>query len=225
MSAIIILLIVKILPMFEATLTSMGGAMPISASIIFRIAGFISQYSVVLIGSAAVMIIIAAVYLRTEKGQMIQDKLKITAPVFRYVNTRILTSRYARGLSILLKSGVQLINSMREIVKLVNNAYLEERFVDAAVKIKNGEELDDVLSEMNVFPPLFIRLVTIGYSAGRLDEMLEKSAVIFDEEVDRAIERITLTVEPTLVIILSIIVGVILLSVMLPMIGIMNAIG
>jgi type IV pilus assembly protein PilC len=225
MAAIIVLLIVKILPMFESTLESMGGEMALSASVIFRAAAFISQYSSMILIAVLIIIIIAAAYLRTEKGRARLDRLKISAPVFKYVNTRVLTSRYARGLAILLKSGVQLLSAMRELITLVNNAYLEKRFSDAVEKVKNGGDLDDVLSEMNIFPSLFIRLVTIGYSTGRLDEMMEKSAVIFDEEVDHAIERITLTVEPALIIILSVVVGVILLSVMLPMIGIINAIG
>jgi len=225
MTAIIILLIVRIIPMFEATLSSMGGVMPISASFIFRTAHFIRRYSIEAVGLIAAVFFIAAIYTRTGKGRFFADKMKISAPLFKYLNTRIITSRYARGLSILLRSGVQLINAMQEIIHLVNNSYLEKQFHDAVVKVKEGVNLADVFSEMLIFPPLFIRLVTIGNSAGLLDEMLERSAVIFDEEVDHAIERITLTVEPVIIIILSIIVGVILLSVMLPMVDIMNAIG
>jgi type IV pilus assembly protein PilC len=114
---------------------------------------------------------------------------------------------------------------MSEMVYLVNNAYLEKGFSNAVEKVKKGEDIDVVLKDMRIFPPLFIRLVKIGQTAGHLDEMLERSAVIFDEEVDRAINQITLSVEPVLIIILSMVVGIILLSVMLPMIGIMNAIG
>ena len=225
MTSIIILLIVKILPMFEATMASMGGVMPHAASIIFRSAGLISKYFVVIIGAIAILAIIAIMYMRTEKGRLIADKFKISAPVFKYVNTRIITSRYARSLSILLKSGVQLVNAMQEITKLVNNSYLESQFYNAVKRVRDGDSIDDVLNNIHIFPPIFIRLVTIGHTAGHLDEMLEKSAVIFDEEVDHAIEQITLTVEPVLIIILSVVVGIILLSVMLPMIGIMNAIG
>ena len=199
--------------------------MPISALFVFRTAHFISRYFIAAVCSIAAVIFIAAMYIRTERGRIFVDKLKISAPILKYLNTRIITSRYARGLSILLKSGVQLINAMQEIIQLVNNSYLEKRFNDAAIKVKEGVNLADVFNDMMIFPPLFIRLVTVGHSVGLLDEMLERSAVIFDEEVDHAIERITLTVEPIIIIILSIAIGIILLAVMLPMIGIMNAIG
>ena len=225
MAAIIVLLIVKILPMFESTLESMGGVTPISESVIFKAAHFLARYSLLFVCLAAIVFIITAVYLRTKSGGMFKDKLKISAPIFKYVNIRIITSRYARGLSILLKSGIQLVNAMQEIVSMVNNSYLEKRFNNAVTRVKNGDELDDILIDMGIFPPLFIRLVIIGHSTGYLDEMLEKSADIFDEEVDHAIERITLSVEPALIIILSIVIGVILISVILPMIDIMNAIG
>ena len=225
MTGIIILLIVRILPMFEATLASMGGVMPISASFIFVVANFISEHSIVFIGAILAIAVTLVLWTRTEKGRFLLDKWKIDAPMFRYVNRRIITSRYARGLSILLRGGVQLINAMQEIINLVNNRHLEKLFQNAVVRVKNGDDLEDIFSEMKIFPPLFVRLVTIGHSAGRLDEMLEKSAGIFDEEVDHAIDSISQTVEPVLIIILSIVVGIILLSVMLPMIGIMNAIG
>jgi len=225
MAAIIVLLIVKILPMFESTLASMGGQLPEAASFIFRAARAVSRYAPVIIGVIIIAVILAAMYLRSDRGRITKDKIKISAPVFRYVNRRIITSRYARGLSILLRSGVQLINAMSEIVKLINNTYLEDRFYGAVKRVKEGADIDIVLNDMRIFPPLFIRLVKIGHSAGHLDEMLERSAVLFDEEVDHAIEQITFTVEPAMIIILSLIVGVILLSVMLPMIGIMNAIG
>ena len=225
MAAIIALLIVKILPMFEATLDSMGGELPDAAFNIFMVSGAIRRYAPAIIGVIAAAVILAALYFRTKKGRMVKDRLKITAPGFRYVNSRIITSRYARGLSILLRSGVQLLNAMSEIVKLINNAYLENRFYEAVDRVREGEGIDSVLNDLRIFPPLFVRLVKIGHSAGHLDEMLERSAVIFDEEVDYAIDQVTQTVEPALIIVLSVVVGVILLSVMLPMIGIMNAIG
>ena len=225
MAAIIVLLIIKIMPMFEATLASMGGQPPQTVSLIFGAANVISRYFLVVIAVLIAIAVIAALYLRTERGRLIKDRLKISAPVFKYINRRIITSRYARGLSILLKSGVQLINAMTEIIALVNNTYLEDRFSDAVERVKKGEDIDGVLNDIRIFPPLFIRLVKIGHAAGHLDEMLERSAVLFDEEVDHAIDQITLTIEPALIIILSLVVGVILLSVMLPMIGIMNAIG
>ena len=225
MGAVIVLLIVKILPMFEATLASMGGRLPAASSFIFGAASAVSEYFPVIIGAVAVIVICAALYARTDRGRVFKDKLKISVPGFKYVNSRIITSRYARGLSILLKSGMQLINAMREIVKLINNAYLENKFYNAVKRVKDGDDLDEVLGDIRLFPPLFIRMVKIGHSSGHLDDMLEKSAVIFDEEVDHAIEQVTLTIEPALIIILSIVVGVILLSVMLPLIGIMNAIG
>jgi len=224
MAAIIVLLIVKILPMFEATLASMGGVMPISASFIFSIANFVNSNFIIFIFCSALILLISFLYLRTESGRIMRDKWKVSVPLFKYVNTRIITSRYARSLSIMLKSGVQLISAMQEIVNLVNNKYLEKLFQNAVVRVQNGDNLDEIFSEISIFPPIFIRLVVIGHSTGHLDEMLERSAGIFDEEVDHAIETITQTVEPLLIIILSIVIGIILLSVMLPMISIMNAI-
>jgi type IV pilus assembly protein PilC len=114
---------------------------------------------------------------------------------------------------------------MESISSLIDNRYLESKFQKAFSRVKEGEPLSGALKEVGFFPPLFLRMVSIGSDTGHLDEMLDRTANVFDDEVDEAVERITQSVEPALIIVLSVIVGVILLSVMLPMISIMNAIG
>ncbi|MDR1541361.1 MAG: type II secretion system F family protein [Clostridiales bacterium] len=225
MVAIVMLLIIKILPMFQHTLETMGGTMPVATRMIFTAANFISEYAWAIAVAVGAAIILALASTRSEKGRAFKDKLKITAPISSFVNSRVITARYSRGLSILLKSGVQLLNAMESIATLIDNKFLEEKFKEAFLKVKEGESLVGVLKEINFFPPLFLRMVAIGHDTGHLDEMLDKTANIFDDEVDEAVEKITLMVEPALIIMLSIVVGIILLSVMLPMISIMNAIG
>ena len=225
MGAILVLLIIRILPMFERTLSSMGGEMPLATNIIFAVANFLGSYALIILIAIAAVVFLYVLYVRTDKGRMWLDKTKLSFPVSRFIQTRILTARFSRSLAILLKSGVQLLNAMEDITVLMDNKHLEIKFAAALRQIKEGRNLPEVLGEIGIFPPLFLKLVTVGNTTGHLDEMLDRSAGILDEEVDDAVERITVTIEPALIIVLSVVVGVILLSVMLPMISIMNAIG
>jgi type IV pilus assembly protein PilC len=225
MLGIIILLVVKILPMFSDILNTMGGTMPLLTQTMMDLSSFIGRNLIGLIVVAAVIIAAAVFYARTVPGRRFFDQLKLSLPFFSQIFTRIITARFARCLAILIKSGVNLLSALEMMQALIGNVYVEERFRKVREEIYAGKDLVEGLRETHIFPPLFLRLVIIGQNVGFLDEMLFKAADIFDEEVQNALERMTTFIEPVMIIILSLIVGVILLSVMLPMISIMNTIG
>ena len=225
MGAIIILLVLKILPMFNDILVKMGGEMPAATNIILQASLFINKYIWVFSASTVFIACGLIVFFRTSTGKRWRDALKIKLPLVRFVSTRIITSRFSRGLAVLLKSGVSLVNALDDVRMLVDNKHLETGFFEAVKQIRDGENLSGVFNKMKLFPPLFIRMLTVGQSTGHLDEMLDRSAGIFDSEVDDAVEKITAMLEPSIIILLSLVVGIILISVMLPMISIMNAIG
>ena len=225
MIAIILLLILRVLPMFNSILTDMGEELPVATALIFGASNFLNKYVWIM----AIVIVAAVVgilyYIRTPKGKIWYDRFKLNSVFSKYISRRSITARVARSLGLLIKSGVQLLNAMEIITPLVENKFLEDKFVKATEEIRDGKDLAEAFSEIGIFPPLFIRMIVIGQKAGHLDEMLDKSSSVFDDEVDDAIERLTVMIEPILIIILSIIVGIILLSVMLPMIDIMSVIG
>lgn len=225
MAAIVALLVVKILPMFRDILESMGAQIPSAALVILNAGTFLSSYAIPIILVIVVIILAVVFYIRTEKGRLQLDKAKFSIPAYRYINSRVITSRFARSLSILLKSGVQLLNALEDVSILMDNKFLEEKLALVVDKVRQGESPAELLGELGIFPVLFLKMFIIGEKTGNLDEMLEKSADVFDDEADDAIERFTAMLEPALITVLSIVIGVILLSVMLPMITIMNAIG
>jgi type IV pilus assembly protein PilC len=225
MAAIVVLLIVRILPMFGDILDSMGASMPAMTAGILGGGAFLATYGLFFIAGIIIIALGCIIYFRTEKGQYNYDRIKFRIPAYRFIACRVITSRFARSLAILFKSGVQLLNALEDVTVLMGNKYLEEKLKSAVEKAKNREEISEVLKEIGIFPALFIKMFNIGERTGNLDEMLEKSASVFDEEVDDAVERFTQMLEPVLIIVLSLVVGAILLSVVLPMITVMNAIG
>ena len=225
MIAIILLLILRVLPMFNSILTDMGEELPVATALIFGASNFLNKYVWIIGAVIAAATFGVLYYTRQEKGKIWFDKFKLNFVFSKYISRRSVTARIARSLGLLIKSGVQILNAMEIITPLVENKYLEDKFVKATEEIRDGKDIADVFSDIGIFPPLFIRMVIIGQKAGHLDEMLDKSSSVFDDEVEDAIERLTVMIEPILIIVLSIIVGIILLSVMLPMIDIMAVIG
>ena len=107
----------------------------------------------------------------------------------------------------------------------MNNKYVQNQLQIVADQVDKGVALDAALKETNLFPELFVRMIALGNKTGELDGMLEKIADVYDRELNRSLHRLTVSIEPTLVIVLSVIVGAILLLVMLPLINIMSSIG
>ena len=225
MFALILLLIIKILPMFDSMLSSMGGQMEPYTKVILSASQFVSSNFLWIAAIVIVLIIVFMLFRRTKIGKRILDKIKITFPVSKYIYVRIFTARFSRSLGVLLKSGIQLLNAFDYITVLVDNSYVSEKYSKMVKEVKNGEDFIESLENVKLFPPMLIKMIKMGNTTGKLDEMLYKSADIFDDEVDEALERLTLLIEPVLIILLSLIVGFILLSVMIPMINIMAAIG
>jgi len=225
MAAIIVLMITRILPMFGEILESMGAALPAGTSFILSGGAFLVRFGWIFLVVIAAAVAGVVYWTRTDKGRYNFDRLKFKLPVYRYTTARVITSRFARSLAILFKSGVQLLNALDDVTVLMDNRYLEEKLKIAVDKARNKADITETLKDVGVFPVMFIKMFSIGEKTGCLDEMLDKAASVFDDEVDDAVERFTAMLEPVLIIILSLIVGAILLSVVLPMITVMSSIG
>jgi len=225
MGAIILLLIVRVLPVFSDILTGIGEDLPAATRAILAAGNFFSWFIWVLI-----LLIVAFAggfiyYVRTDKGRAWYARMKLNSFVSRYIYRRSLTARVASSLAILLRSGAPLLNAMEIITPLMDNKFVEKEFIIATERLGEGADIGETFENIGVFPPLFIKMMVMGQKTGKLDEMMDKAQAVFDDEVDDAIERITTMIEPVMIIILSVIVGIILISVMLPIIDLMAIIG
>ena len=226
MTAVIILLLVKVLPTFQAILSSLGGELPVLTKVFLALGTFIGNFFIIFIILLLVLYIIGRLYSRSLGGRYFFDKLSLHLPGIGRLNRYSLTARFSRSMAILLKSGVPLIVAIESVSELIDNSYLAEKLKLSQDKIsKDNMDFASALTSLNIFPPLFLRMAAIGEKTGNLDIMLSKSSHTFDEEANDSLERLSVMIEPALIIILSLIVTVILLSVMLPMINIISSIG
>jgi type IV pilus assembly protein PilC len=223
-AAVIVLLMVKILPMFTDILKQMGGSMPAATLALIAASNFIAANFAVI----AILIAAAAIFLKSfsksDAGRYWVDSMKLALPGVRTVTTKAVTARFARSLCILLKSGIPIMGAIDIMKRMIGNRALEKRFEACAAAIKEGRGIAEPVAEMKFFPNLLVNMIAIGESSGELDEMLGRTAGFFDLEVEEAIERLTAMIEPLLIIVLGGVVGFIVVSVLLPMISIMTSI-
>lgn len=160
----------------------------------------------------------------TRKGRALVDLFTIRLPVFGGLNRRLIISRFARTLSILMFSGVPLMQSFDVIKRIVNNFLIEDVIYQASVCVKEGQGIAQPLEKSGFFPPMVTHMISIGEETGNLDVMLEKIAQFYDREVENIISRLSSIIEPALILCLGGIVGFIVMSVVLPMLTLMGSI-
>ena len=221
--AVIILLIVKILPMFTEILGQMGEGLPFITEALIGVSNFFVNNILLILLVFLALLVFIRYFSKSAIGGYWIDGLKLTAPGVKNVCTKIITARFARSMSILLKSGVPIINAVEIMQQIIGNKVAEQRFKACARAIKEGKGIAGPIRDINLFPNLLVHMIAIGESSGELDEMLARTAGFFDMEVEEAIDRLTVMIEPLMIIVLGAVVGLIIISVMLPMISVMTS--
>lgn len=225
MAAVLMLLVLKVFPVFQDVLSSLGGDLPSSSSALFGIVGTLQKASIWIMVFIAIAIAGLFFYTRSETGASRMDSFLLNSKVFGGVYKRLAALRFSQGMAMMVKAGIPFEEAVGMSAPLTGNRFAAGRLKEAEAKIHNGVPIHEALSAAGIFPNLFNQMLRVGVKAGRVDALLEKLSEIYEVELDRAVGRFASSVEPALVIILSVVVGIVLLTVMLPMIQIMSSIG
>jgi type IV pilus assembly protein PilC len=218
-------LITFVLPTFVDMFTGFGQELPLPTRLLLALSSFFRNYWYIFFGSIAAFGFFFKRYSKTENGRYNIDNLKLKLPIFGDVNRKVATSRFSRTLSSLLISGINIIEAMDIVHKVIGNAVISKGIKRSMDNIRKGGGITGPLSELNVFPMVLISMLKIGEESGSIDSMLAKTADYYDEEVDSAIEKMTTMLEPMIIVILAVVVGGIILAVITPMFDMFQYVG
>ncbi|MCR4807041.1 MAG: type II secretion system F family protein [Lachnospiraceae bacterium] len=225
MFIVILVLVIKVLPIFNQVFIQLGSEMTGFSKGLMQFGSMIGTYSVVFISILVVLIALYIVFLRTEWG-----RARFTAFCSRFFLTRslyekIAVGRFASGMALTLNAGLRPEESLEMVSTMVDNDTISKRIDKCLDLVRRGGSFSASLVEAGIFNNLYSRMIAVSGKSGSVDKALEKIAVKYDEEVESRISNLISILEPTLVIIFSIIVCMILLSVMMPLMSIMTTIG
>ncbi len=225
LTAVALFLFIKVIPVFIINLKSFHAEIPLITRLLLGGSNFLAANFlwILMINLTAGFIFIE--YFKTEKGKVGFDKFKFVCPIFGPVYKRIIYTRFTRGLNILLTSGVGLVKAFEIINDVIENRYFKLKLKTVLNDIKKGTDLSSSLNSMNIFPQFFVAMIKIGEETGDLDGMFLIAADIFYEDAEENVEKATALLEPILIIFLGIMIGTIILSVMLPMLSVMDSAG
>ncbi|MCK8058905.1 MULTISPECIES: type II secretion system F family protein [unclassified Fusibacter] len=221
---VVTFLLVFIMPTFVGMFESSGVPLPTPTLILMGISSALKTYWYLFIAGAAGLYYLGRAILKSKEGKRAVDKLKFKIPIVNSSVAKIATSRFTRTLSTLLASGIPIIQALESSASVTGNMVVIEGLAQVAEDIKKGEKLSSLLKKVGIFPPMVISMVGIGEESGALEEMLEKTADYFDEELEAAIQRLVTMIEPLMIVVMALIIGFIVISMMLPMFDMMQTV-
>jgi type IV pilus assembly protein PilC len=221
---IIIFLLAFVFPRFISMFQESGVELPLPTLMVMGASSFVSHYWYIL----AVIIGTAAYFLerfkKSDSGRLLFDSISLRIPLLRTTNQKIVTSRFSRTLSTLLSSGMPLLQCMDVISKIMGNRVVEEGILKAKDELRKGVSLSEPIKKMGFFPPMLISMLRIGEESGSIDEILEKTASYYDDEVEAALESFTKVLEPMMLILVALVVGFIVIAMIMPMFSLMSTV-
>ena len=218
---IVIILVTKVVPIFNQVFNTLGGEMTSFAQGAMRAGEIISNSSMVIVGVIIVFVVIFVLMQITPGGR--RELASIGRKVFAQLTDKMAAARFASGMSLMLASGLDVDRSLELTLPLMTNPRMREKIANLKNMVMSGESFTSSVVAAKIFSGMQGRMLTLGFKSGNLDSVMEQIADDYERDVDERLDNLISIIEPTMVAILCVIVGLILLSAMLPLHGIMTS--
>lgn len=213
-----------IVPVFAKMFHDLGAELPGPTQVVLQISNLLNDYFWVFILMVVALVVIYKMIGRTANGRLQIDKVKLRIPAVGNLIRKSSVARFARTLGTLISSGVSILDALDTTARTAGNRVVHDAIKRATLSIAEGDTITGPLKESGVFPPMVIQMISVGEKTGGLDEMLNKIADFYDEEVDAAVAALTSLIEPVVIVVMGAVIGGILISMYLPMFDIIGKI-
>jgi len=213
-----------IVPQFKAIYTDLGGQLPLPTRILISASDLMKAYFPIFILLAGVGVYLFRRWIKTPDGRMIWDRLKLRFPVFGLLTRKTALARFSRTLAALTRSGVGILEALDIVAETAGNEVVAVALRETQSAVKRGDTLARPLEQHEVFPPMVTQMISVGEETGALDEMLDKIADFYDQEVTATVDALTSLIEPLMIVVMGAMVGGMVISLYLPMFNIIKLI-
>ncbi|MCC8190538.1 MAG: type II secretion system F family protein [Planctomycetes bacterium] len=215
-------LLVFIVPQFVEIFDGIGAELPLPTRMVMAISDTLMERWYAVLAAIIGFFVFLWMVNKNPRGRYIIDSLKLKSPVFGELFQKVALSRFARTFSTMLRSGVPMLGSLEIVSATAGNGVVEEAVTASREAVRQGESLAAPLSESPVFPPMVVRMISVGERTGALETLLEKVADFYDEQVDAAVESLTSVIEPVMIGLMGVVVGFIVIALFLPILELQN---
>lgn len=213
---ITVFLLTCIVPKFIPIFDALNVPLPTPTRVLMAISLWMKTNAPVWGGGTVVFVVGLVMYKRTAIGRWQFDWLMLRLPIFGPLAQKVAISRFSRTFSTLIQSGVPILGALEIVALTAGNKIIEECVLAAMDNVRQGETLAEPLAKSGIFPPMVTRMISVGERSGALEQLLEKIAEFYDQQVKVTVESLTSLIEPLMIGFMGLMVGSIVLSVFLP---------
>jgi len=214
--AILFILVTYVIPNITQVFADMERVLPLPTRILIGLSDFLANYWWTLILFVVLISLAVWLSLKTRKGQIVRDFLKLRMPLVGSVSQKIMLARFGSTLGSLLASGVELLTSMQIVKAILNNLVISEVLDEAIENIGKGRSMTISLKESEWFPPMFVQMIAVGEQSGKLEQMLAKVAEAYEQDAETSMLTMTSLIEPLMITCMGMAVFFVVLSILLP---------
>jgi type IV pilus assembly protein PilC len=214
-----------VLPKLVGVLKEQSGDLPFVSIILIKFTDFFDSWWWLVLLALAGAAVFVRFYLGTEQGRYQWDKIKTHIPIIGDIFEKVYITRFARNLATLIAGGIPIIQALKIIAEVINNVVYREILLETATQVTNGKSISDSLVRYKEFPPLVTQMIKVGEQTAQLDMILQKLATFYEKEVDSKVDTLSSLLEPVIMIILGLAVGVLVAGVLLPIYNLASTVG
>jgi type IV pilus assembly protein PilC len=212
-----------IIPIFVRMYADLGGQLPTLTRVMMGLSSAMKGYWYILLPGLILMFWGLRRWKKSERGRRRWDRIKLKLPMkLGPVVQKIAVARFSRTMATLVSSGVPILQAIEITGRTSGNSVIEDAMLDVKESVRSGETIAKPLSRVAVFPPMVTHMISIGEETGALDSMLNKVADFYEDEVNTTIKSLTSILEPIMMLFVGGLVGLIVISMYLPMFNMMN---
>jgi type IV pilus assembly protein PilC len=211
-----LVMLMFVTPTFEKMFKDFGGAMPAPTQFLIDLSHVLTTYWYLLVGIPVALFIAWRTWVGTPSGRIQWDSFVLKLPVAGSLVRKIAVARFTRTLGTMLSSGVPILDALEIVAKSSGNRVIERAILTVRLRIAEGKNIAGPLADTKVFPPMVVQMIGVGEATGAMDQMLNKIADFYDDEVDVAVGALTSAIEPVMMVFLGGMVGGFMVAMYLP---------
>lgn len=213
---VIAVMLLFVIPIFIDMFADLDIEMPAITMWVMNTSKWTTAHWYIILAVIVVLIVAYKLIYRTEQGRLVIDEIKMKMPLFGKLTVKTACAQFARTMSTLLTSGISTIDALETVSKVVNNIHYTNAMLKAREEVMKGIPLSEPLQESGIFPPMVYHMTGIGEETGNIEEMLEKLADYYDEEVEMTTQSVLAAMEPLIIVFMALIIGTLVIAVISP---------
>lgn len=219
---VIAVMLLFVIPIFIDMFADLDIEMPAITMFVMNSSKWMTSHWYVVLGIIVGVVAAYKLIYRTTQGRLTIDRIKMKMPLFGKLTVKTACSQFARTMSTLLMSGISTIDALETTSKIVNNIHYTNAMLKAREEVMKGVPLSEPLEASGIFPPMVYHMTGIGEETGNVEEMLEKMADYYDEEVEMTTQSVLAAMEPIIILFMALIIGTLVIAVIWPIASMYN---